>query len=313
MDKTLITILGPTATGKTDFAIRLAKQINTEIISSDSRQMYREMKIGTARPGQTELSIAPHHFIGNLSIHDYYNASMFEVEVIRLLGDLFKKYSQVIMVGGSGMYIDAVCSGIDELPGIDPQIRLQLQEQYKNEGIESLRIQLKLVDPDYYNTVDLKNPNRILKGLEISIMTGKPYSSFLTRKDKNRDFQIIKIGLNLPREVLYQNINHRVDQMVKAGLVEEARKLYSLRSLNALNTVGYKELFSHFDGNTDRAKAIELIKRNTRHFAKRQITWFKRDPEIMWIQPDEFEKAVEFITQNNSSNLASRKAGSSGP
>ena len=293
MNNTLITILGPTATGKTDFAIRLAQQFNTEIISSDSRQMYREMKIGTATPGQTELNTVPHHFIGNLSIHDYYNASMFEEEVLSLLENIFTKLSQVIMVGGSGMYIDAVCKGIDELPGVDPQVRLKLQEQYKKEGIESLRIQLKLLDPDYYNTVDLKNPNRILKGLEISIMTGKPYSSFLTRKKKHREFRILKIGLNLPREMLYKKINHRVDLMVEAGLIEEARELYPLRSLNALNTVGYKELFSYFDGTIDRAQAIELIKRNTRHFAKRQITWFKRDPEINWIHPNEFEKAVK--------------------
>ncbi len=295
MNKTLITILGPTATGKTDFAIRLAQKFNTEIISSDSRQMYREMKIGTATPRQTELNAVPHHFIGNLSIHDYYNASMFEEEVLSRLGDLFQEFSKVIMVGGSGMYIDAVCKGIDELPVVDPQIRLKLQEQYKTEGIGSLRIQLKLLDPDYYKTVDLKNPNRILKGLEISIMTGKPYSSFLTRKKKHREFRILKIGLDLPREVLYQKINHRVDLMVKTGLIEEARKLYPLRSLNALNTVGYKELFLYFDGSINRAKAIELIKRNTRHFAKRQITWFKRDPEINWIHPDEFEKAVKLI------------------
>lgn len=293
MNNTLITILGPTATGKTDFAIRLAQKLNTEIISSDSRQMYREMKIGTARPGQIELNSVTHHFIGNLSIHDYYNASMFEEEVLSLLGDLFQKHASVIMVGGSGMYIDAVCKGIDELPVVDAQIRMKLQEQYKNEGIESLRIQLKLIDPDYYTTVDLKNPNRILKGLEISIMTGKPYSSFLTRKRKHREFRILKIGLNLPRELLYQRINHRVDQMLEAGLIEEARKLFPLRSLNALNTVGYKELFSYFDGSIDREKAIELIKRNTRHFAKRQITWFKRDPEINWIHPNEFEKAVK--------------------
>ena len=295
MNNTLITILGPTATGKTDFAIRLAQKFNTEIISSDSRQMYREMKIGTATPGQTELNTVPHHFIGNLSIHDYYNASMFEEEVLSLLGEIFTRFSQVIMVGGSGMYIDAVCEGIDELPVVDPQIRMKLQEQYKKEGIESLRIQLKLLDPEYYNTVDLKNPNRILKGLEISIMTGKPYSSFLTRKKKHREFNILKIGLNLPREVLYEKINHRVDLMVEAGLIEEVRKLYPLRSLNALNTVGYKELFSYFDGDIDRAKAIELIKRNTRHFAKRQITWFKRDPEITWIHPDDFGKAVKLI------------------
>lgn len=293
MNNTLITILGPTATGKTDFAIRLAQNINTEIISSDSRQMYREMKIGTATPGKIELNTVPHHFIGNLSIHDYYNASMFEEEVLSLLGEFFTKFSQVIMVGGSGMYIDAVCEGIDELPVVDPQIRMKLQEQYKKEGIESLRIQLKLLDPEYYKTVDLKNPNRILKGLEISIMTGKPYSSFLTKKKKHREFRILKIGLALPREILYQKIDRRVDLMVESGLIEEARKLYPLRSLNALNTVGYKELFSYFDGDINRAKAIELIKRNTRHFAKRQITWFKRDPKINWIHPDEFEKAVK--------------------
>ncbi len=298
MNNSLISVLGPTATGKTKLAIELATRLGTEIISSDSRQMYHEMKIGTAMPSPEELSSVPHHFIGNLSISDYYNASIYELEVLTLLSKLFKKFSYVVMVGGSGMYIDAICKGIDDLPAVDRDIREKLQLRYKTEGIESLRIQLKMLDPDYYNTVDLRNPNRILKGLEISIQTGKPYSSFLTRKNKKRDFRIIKIGLDMPREQLYERINYRLDRMIEEGLVEEARELYPYRSLNALNTVGYKELFSYFDGEISLEKAVELIKRNSRHFAKRQLTWFRRDKEINWILPGEYEKAIEIIRRS---------------
>lgn len=294
-NKTLITILGPTASGKTSFAIELARKLDTEIISSDSRQMYREMRIVTAVPSDEELAAVKHHLIGKLSIQDYYNASMFETEVMKLLKDLFPRLPRVIMAGGSGMYIDAVCKGIDDIPTVDPEIRDQMAKKYKKEGIESLRKMLKELDPEYFKKVDINNPNRMLKGLEVSVQTGKPYSSFLTRSKKKRDFKIIKLGIDLPREELYERINKRVDIMLEQGLIKEARRLYPQRELNALNTVGLKELFAHFDGEYSKEKAIELIKRNTRHFARRQLTWFRRDKEIIWLGPGETDKAFEVI------------------
>jgi tRNA dimethylallyltransferase len=295
MDKRLIVILGPTASGKTEIGIRLAESLQTEIISADSRQIYKELKIGTAPPTKRQLERVPHHFIGNKSIHDYYNASMFEAEALSRISKLFTRFNNVLMVGGSGMYINAVCSGIDDIPTVDPEIRLKLRKQYEKEGIESLRIQLKMVDSVYYNSVDLRNPNRILKGLEISLMTGKPYSSFLSHKKKERDFRILKIGILSDREKLYERINHRVDEMVRQGLIEEAWKMYPLRELNALNTVGYKELFSYFDHQISKDEAIELLKRNTRRFAKRQMTWFLRDKEIQWFEPEEEKRILEII------------------
>ena len=293
MDKRLIVILGPTASGKTELGIRLAEHLHTEIISADSRQIYKELKIGTAPPTAGQLKRAPHHFIGIKSIHDYYNASMFETEALSTLSKLFTAYDKVLMVGGSGMYINAVCSGIDDIPTVDPEIRSKLREQYEKEGIESLRIQLKMVDPVYYNSVDLRNPNRILKGLEISVMTGKPYSSFLSHRKKERNFKTLKIGISPDREILYERINRRVDEMIDHGLIEEARAMYSFRGLNALNTVGYKEIFAYFDNNISKDKAIELLKRNTRRFAKRQMTWFQRDKEIHWFEPEEENKILE--------------------
>ena len=293
----LIVIVGPTAIGKTKLCIELAESLHTEIVSADSRQIYKELNIGTAKPDAEELSRIKHHFIGTKSIFDYYTAGMFELDVMDLLGDLFQSYNQVIMTGGSGLYINAVCQGIDALPRIDQDVRDQLLEQYRNEGIESLRQDLKKVDPEYYQTADLKNPKRLLKALEISIMTGKPYSSFLTSQAKERPFQIIKIGLNKDRSVLYDTINKRVDKMVDEGLVEEASELHQHKNLNALNTVGYKELFDHFDGNISQSRAIELIKRNTRRYAKRQITWFSRDTDIDWFHPEEKEKIEQYIHQ----------------
>jgi len=293
----LIVIVGPTAIGKTKLCIELAESLDTEIISADSRQIYKELNIGTAKPDAEELRRVKHHFIGTKSIFDYYTAGMYELDVMDLLGNLFQRYNQVIMTGGSGLYINAVCQGIDALPRVDQDIRNQLLEQYRNEGIESLRQDLKKVDPEYYQTTDLKNPKRLLKALEISIMTGKPYSSFLTSPDKERPFQIIKIGLNKDRSVLYDTINKRVDQMVAEGLVEEARELHQHKNLNALNTVGYKELFDYFDGNISQSRAIELIKRNTRRYAKRQITWFSRDKDIAWFHPEEKEKIEQHIYQ----------------
>lgn len=298
MQQTLIVILGPTGIGKTDLSIDIARELGTEIISSDSRQIYKELKIGTAVPSDAQLMKVKHHFIGNKSIYDYYNASMFEFEVLDSLNELYKTYNQIVMTGGSGMYIQAVCDGIDELPTIDKQLRNDLIQKYHDEGIESLRIQLKMLDPESYQKMDLKNPKRILKALEVSIQTGKPYSSFLTQPKKQRPFHILKIGLQRDREELYERINKRVDEMVKEGLVEEARKFFKDRHLNSLNTVGYKELFEHFEGKISLTKAIELIKRNSRHYAKRQMSWFSRDKEISWFHPESKLKIMDFI-QNN--------------
>lgn len=293
--KKLIVIPGPTGIGKTDLSIDIALEFNTEIISSDSRQVYKELKIGTAVPTDDQLKRVKHHLIGHKSIYDYYNASMFEMEVLDLLQKLFVDHDKVIMTGGSGMYINAVCDGIDELPDIDMEIRNDLITKHEKEGIESLRMQLKMLDPESYKKIDLKNAKRILKALEVSLQTGKPYSSFLLGNKKERNFEIVKIGLQRDRAELYERINLRVDQMVEEGLVEEARRFYKDRKLNSLNTVGYKELFEHFDGVITLEKAIELIKRNSRHYAKRQISWFARDKDIVWFNPDNFREIVNFI------------------
>lgn len=293
--KSLIVIVGPTGIGKTDLSIDIARAFHTEIISSDSRQIYKELKIGTAVPAEEQLRQVKHHFIANKSIYDYYNASMFELEVIDLLNELFKTYNQVVMTGGSGMYINAVCDGIDDLPTIDQNLRTDLINQLEQEGIESLRMQLKILDPESYHRMDLKNPKRILKALEVSMQTGKPYSEFLSGSKKKRDFQIVKVGLQRDRNELYDRINIRVDQMVSEGLVDEARQFFKDRSLNSLNTVGYKELFEHFEGKISLEKAIELIKRNSRHYAKRQMSWFARDKELVWFHPDEKIKMIEYL------------------
>ncbi len=298
MNNTLVIIVGPTAIGKTNVSIEIAEAINTEIISADSRQIYSELCIGTAVPTEEELHRVPHHFIQNKSIYDYYNASMFEEEVSGLLESLFQKHFQVIMTGGSGLYIKAVCDGIDELPRIDMNVREQLIRKYETEGVESLRFMLRSVDPEYYKQADLKNPKRLLKALEVSVMTGKPYSSFLTQEKKKRPFNMIKIGLNMERKVLYERINARVDQMIEQGLAEEARSFYDVfkkKKLNALNTVGYKELFDFFDGIHSKETAIDLIKRNTRRYARKQLTWFSKDTEINWFHPNEIQRIIDFI------------------
>ena len=284
----LIVITGPTAVGKTNIAIEVAKALNTEIISCDSRQMYREMRIGTAVPSAEELAAVPHHFIGNLSIHDYYNVSMFEQDCLQLLGKLFLKYPTVVMTGGSGLYIDAVCKGIDDFPTVDTEIRKTVTGWFESEGIEYLRRQLKMLDPQHYAKVDLRNHKRIMKAIEVSLQTGKPYSSFLTEQERKRPFDIEKIVLNRPREELFERINHRTTLMMEEGLPEEARALYPYRHLNALNTVGYKELFAYIDGQCDFDTATELIRRNTRRYAKRQLTWFARDKDMIWQQADIF-------------------------
>ncbi len=296
--KTLIVVLGPTGIGKTAAGIRLAKHFDTEIISCDSRQIYRELKIGTAVPTDKELATVQHHMIGTRSVHEYCNASRFETDVLELLDKLFAKKDTVLMVGGSGLYIDAVCRGIDDLPPVDNHLRELLKNQLKEEGFEKLQSQLKALDPEYYSKVDLNNPKRILKALEISIMTGRPYSSFLTNKPKQRNFTCLKIGLNTNREELYENIDRRVDGMIKEGLVEEARRFYPYRHLNALNTVGYKEIYQFIDEKISLEEAIRLIKRNSRHYARRQLTWFRRYPDIVWFRPDEIQEIISFITKN---------------
>lgn len=298
MPNRLIVLTGPTGVGKTDLSIKIASHFHTEIISCDSRQFFREMRIGTAVPEQKYLDSIPHHFIQTLSIRDYYNASKFEFDVLEKLEDLFKVHKNVLMTGGSMMYIDAVCKGIDDLPTIDRELRDQLKEQYETEGLDNLRMQLKKIDPRYYSKVDLKNPKRILHALEIFYMTGKPYSSLRTNKKKTRDFEIVKIGLNRDRTELYNRINARVDLMIEEGLIDEARKLYKHKNLNTLNTVGYRELFSHFDGDISLEEAIEKIKANSRKYARRQLTWFRRDKEINWFHPDEEKKVIEFLGKN---------------
>ena len=301
MPKTLIIITGPTGIGKTAAGIALAKHLQTEIISADSRQIFKELTIGTAVPSLQELEAIKHHFIHSHSIQENYNASKFETEVLALLNKLFQQFNEVVMVGGSMLYIDAICNGIDKMPDADPEIRESLKKQHKTEGIESLRLQLKKLDPDYYYKVDLKNPARIIHALEICLMTGKPYSSFRSNLKKERPFRILKIGLNCDRDELHSRINRRVDKMVEAGLENEAKKVYRLRHLNALNTVGYREWFAFFDGEISRDKAIELIKRNSRRYARKQLTWFRKDPEIQWFEPQQTNDIIKFTVSTISS------------
>ncbi len=278
----LIVIPGPTCAGKTGISIELAEELGTEILSADSRQIYREMNIGTAKPNREQLNRIPHHFIGTVSIHRYYSASRYEKEALATLEKIFRDHDAAIMTGGSGLYIDAVCRGIDELPDMDRELRHDLIRQYRESGIEHIRRQLKLLDPEYYSKVDLNNPKRILKALEVSLAAGKPYSSFLTGRRGKRRFGILKIGLQMERNELYRRINRRVDRMVQQGLFEEAGELMPFRHLNALNTVGYKEAFDFLEGRISRERAVELMKRNTRHYARRQLTWFRRDRDIIW-------------------------------
>lgn len=293
--KFLIVIVGPTAIGKSTIAIKLGQHYNTEIISVDSRQIYKEMKNGTAVPSVKDLNKVRHHLIQTLSIHDYYNAYKFEQDALKILEKKFKSRNIMLAVGGSMLYIDALCNGLDVLPTIDIQTRNDLLEKYEKEGIIALQRMLKLLDRNYYHKVDLKNPKRILHALEICLMTGRPYSELRNQKHSKRPFNILKIGLNIKREKLYRKINTRVDQMIDNGLIEEAKSLYLHKQLNALNTVGYKELFDFFDNNMSLDEAIKLIKRNSRHYAKRQLSWFNRDEDINWFSPKKYEKIIEYI------------------
>lgn len=295
MHKYLIVLTGPTGIGKSITGISLAQHFNTQIISSDSRQIFKEMTIGTAVPNQNELATVKHHFIHSHSIFENFNASKYEIEALNTINSVFKNSNIVILVGGSMLYIDAVCNGIDIMPDADQDIRKFLKEKFENEGLESLRLQLKILDPEYYKSVDLKNPNRIIHALEICMATGKPYSGFLTKNKRKRPFTIIKIGLDCDRNELHGKINSRVDQMILAGLETEARNLYSFKNLNALNTVGYREFFDFFDGKTTREEAIELIKRNTRRYARKQLTWFRNNPEMNWFEPGQTNQIINFI------------------
>ena len=291
----LVVLTGPTAVGKTALSLQVARHFGTEILSADSRQLYREMRIGTAVPSPTELEQVKHHFIGNLSVHDYYNASRYEEEAIALLRELFRQHQVVVLCGGSMLYIDAVCYGIDDLPVVDAQIRNELTTLYETGGIEALRISMKKLDPEYYATVDLRNPKRLLRALEICIMTGKPYSALRTHTRKTRDFTILRIGLNCDRSLLYDRINRLVDAMVEAGLEEEARSLHPWKSLNALNTVGYREWFDYFEGITNRETTIEKIKSNTRLYARKQLTWFRKYSSMHWFDSADTGKVIPFI------------------
>lgn len=274
---TLLVIAGPTAVGKTQFAIETAKACESVVISADSRQFYREMKIGTAAPTEEELSQVPHYFVGHLSIHDYYSVSRFENDVLALLPSLFAKHQVVVMAGGSGLYIDAVCQGIDDMPDPEPQTRQYVHELFENEGIEGLRTQLRRLDPAYYDRCNLADHKRMMRAVEVSIQMGRPYTDFLKNNRKKRDFEIVKWALNRPRDVLFDRINRRVPLMLEQGWLEEARSLYPYRNLNSLNTVGYKELFDYFDGKLSLEQAIADIQTHTRRYAKRQLTWIKRD------------------------------------
>ena len=293
---TLIILLGPTGVGKTELSISIANYLKTEIISCDSRQLFKEMLIGTAVPEDDLLNEIPHHFIRSHSILDHYNAARFEKEVLELLENLFAIHPVVLMTGGSMLYIDAVCKGIDELPDIDPELRATLAERMKAFGIQHMRAELKMLDPDYYHEVDLQNPVRILHALEICYATGKTFSSQRTKTVKERNFRILKIGLNRDRKELYDRINQRVEKMMQSGLEKEARDLYSNRHLNTLNTVGYRELFDYFDGSCTREEAVEKIKANSRKYARKQLTWFRKDPEIHWFHPDQEDEIIKLIT-----------------
>lgn len=296
MDKKfLIIICGPTASGKTPMALYIARHFHTVIINADSRQIYTEMSIGTAKPNREQLAAIKHYLIGNKSIHDYYNASMYEVEVLDLLKKLFLQHDVVVMVGGSGMYINAVCRGIDEFPSTDPPVREKMKRIYEEEGISGIRELLKTKDAEYYQKVDINNPQRILKALEIIEMTGKPYSSFLTGRYKKRDFSTVKIGLNLPRPVLHQRISQRVDHMLENGLLGEIKELHPFRHMNALNTVGYKEFFDYAEQKTTFEEAVEKVKAHTRQYARRQLTWFNKDKDISWFHPEDTKKIIKHI------------------
>lgn len=294
---TLLVILGPTGVGKTNISLRLAEYFACPIVSSDSRQFYRELKIGTAAPTEDQLNRVKHYFIGSHSIFDEYNAGQYEQDVMSLLNELFQKHRIVMLVGGSMMYIDAICNGMDDIPTVDADTRSFWQNQFAEFGLEFIQNELKRLDPTHYEEVDLLNPKRIMHALEICSMTGKPYSELRTGQKKERPFNVVKIGLNRPRPELYERINLRVEEMMAEGLLEEAKQFYEYRHLNTLNTVGYKELYEYMAGNWPLDFAVNMIKQDSRRYAKRQLTWFNRDKEIHWFHPTEEEKIMEFVNE----------------
>ena len=293
----LIVITGPTAVGKTELCIDIAKYYGVPIINADSRQIYRELKIGTATPTEEQLKSVKHYFVGSISIDNYYNASMYEQDVLTLLDKQFKHSPIQLLTGGSMMYIDAVCNGIDDIPTIREDIREEMKKRYANEGLEALCEDLRRLDPEHYEIIDKKNYRRVIHALEICYQTGKTYTSFRRQEKKQRPFKIIKIGLNREREELYHRINLRVDQMMTDGLLDEVQSLQSKRTNNALNTVGYKEMFTYLDGTWSLEEAVERIKGNTRRYARKQLTWFKRDEEMRWFHPQQKEDILKYISQ----------------
>ena len=296
MCKTLIGVIGPTAIGKTSLSIELAKHFETEIISADSRQFYKEMSIGTAVPTDEELTQAPHHFIQHISIEDSYSVGDFEREALQKLNSLFLTHEKLIMVGGSGLYVNAVVHGLDEFPEVDPSIRAALNEKFADSGVQVLQEELKALDPEYFSEVDKDNPHRLIRALEVCLGTGKPYSSFRKNKRPEREFKSILIGLTAERELIYDRINKRVDMMMEQGLLEEVTQLADKKQLNALNTVGYKELFLHLEGKSSLEDAVSEIKKNSRRFAKRQLTWFRKNEEVKWFDfRTPFEEIIEYL------------------
>lgn len=293
--KFLILVVGPTAVGKTDLCLKLAKKFKTEIVSCDSRQFYREMNLGTAKPSQDELLAVPHHLINSLSIEESYDVRRFETDALKALDSIFEKSDLAILTGGSGLFADAVTQGLDEMPAVDPAIRGQLIEWYSQKGLSWLQVELAKVDPEYYQLVDQQNPQRLMRALEVIRGTGLKFSSFRVRKKVSRPFEVIKVGLDRPRAELYDRIDQRMDQMIAGGLFEEAAGLFDKRHLNALQTVGYSEIFGFLEGRYDREEAIRLLKRNSRRYAKRQLTWFRRDETIRWFHPEESLEVEKWI------------------
>lgn len=295
ISKTLVVIVGPTGIGKTSLAIEVAKYFKTEIISSDSRQFYKEMKIGTAVPEESELAAVPHHFIQHISIHQTYSVGDFEKDAMTFIRSYFENHDILVMVGGSGLYEKAITQGLDEFPEVNPQIRIDLNQELLDFGLEKLQKELKMKDSKYYEKADIENPHRVIRALEIIRGTGKSFSSFLTQKPKARDFNIIKIGLQLSREEIYDRINRRVDQMIENKLFDEVKSLHQYKNLNALNTVGYSELFKVIEEQCKLGFAIEEIKKNTRRFAKRQLTWYRKDDAIHWFKPQQIDEIIALV------------------
>ena len=292
---TLIVVVGPTGSGKSALAVELAQHFSAPIISTDSRQVYRGMAIGTAQPTPQEQAAAKHYFIADRDIHDEFNSGRFEHEALKLLEELFKKHEYVVAVGGSGLYVQALCDGMDDLPEADEKLRSELKQRLEREGVESLAAELRELDPEYASQMDMSNPQRVVRALEVCLLTGMRYSELRSGRSVERDFNIVKIGTDMPRDTLYDRINRRVDMMVSDGLVDEVRALLPYRELNSLQTVGYRELFDYFDGNSTLEEAIELIKRNSRRYAKRQLTWFRRDSSIGWFAPTDLDAILSFI------------------